>query len=470
MTEGVVKYSVGWAFCMLHAAACRSVVLHCLRSAGKHRSLSVFRRVGGQALFPLAKFVGVCPGSDHAKSMLRVVAYLLGQMPGSFFYLPSTCKQHSTGLVLAPLTVFQQFLCPLFCSVKLLHQGSFYKTYLEGMFLTVRASVVRFDPVLDDVRPDPEDERKNASILEFCFYNRDLHILNSTADEAARHELEKGKRLRDGKRLLRVCQGDWSSNHIYHFSDGQCCRTESEAARCVFEAMMGVIGQSVPVPALNKWTQVHPVVSQFCLGFCCHNVMPRAIQYAHTLSVPECAEDVLEDGPPDEDGIAVGMARDERKAQAKEKAARSKKSLEWALSPNTLPSLLVWLCITLSVMRLHYFLFRDASRLHYDIPGRKHPIFDFTNVHKSRVTHVLATLTSLLVPSSDGHMSGWRVMYDRYGTSWASGSLNAARNCLLLAYGSLWRRMVWLFQRPPWRFAKIFNDSLPMEEGLGSSG
>ncbi len=431
----------------------------------------------GQACFPDSKFVGMCPGSDHAKSMLRVWNYLASELPGSYFWTQGLCKQHATGLCLAPATVFMEFVTSLFCTCKLMHVGSFYKTYLEGLYLACRASTVRFDPVRDDVQPDPEDRKKNETLLEICFYGRDLHALNVDVGQAQEHTALESAKLKAGKRLLDACPGDWSSNHIYHWSNGVCCQTDAEAARCVFESVIQVVGHAVPTPALNKWTQLYPVVAQCCVGFCCHNLMGRAIEYAHTLSIPENAEDIQEapgEEAPDE-GAAVGLPRDERKAIAREKAARSKKSLTWAKDPATLPTLLSWICLSVNVMRLHYFLFRDASKVQYEAPSssvpsaRVHPVFDFTNTNTSRATQVLAQLTALLVPGLSGHSSGWKLLYDRYEAKWPPGIPSMCRRGLLLIYGNVYRRLVWFYSRPPWRLAKIFNEEVPLEEGQGDS-
>ncbi len=62
--------------------------------------------VGWEDVFPQADLVGLCPGSDHAKRVLRVWNFLSTKIPWSTFWLHGTCKQHATGLCLAPATVF----------------------------------------------------------------------------------------------------------------------------------------------------------------------------------------------------------------------------------------------------------------------------------------------------------------------------------------------------------------------------
>ncbi len=387
-------------------------------------------------------------------------------------FVHGLCKQHVTGLVLAPLTVFCKWLCSLFSTVKLMHVGSWYQHYLEGLHLNIRASIVRLESE-HDLPPTQEDYTRNARVLELCYYSKDLHVLNISQSDVEKQEAEMANRLRHGRKLLEVCAGDWRSNHISHWSCG-CCTSDAEAAQCVFQACMPIIGHAIATPALNKWTQVWPAASQFVLGGCLHNLLPRSVEYAHTLTVPLNAFDVEEeDEAPQgqDDGRDVGLPRDERRAQQQEKAARSKKPLEWVTGKSFLPDLLVWLCVARHVMVLHYFLFRDASSMKFVPPEgapeaeRHPPVFDFCNVGRSRASLALSKLSGLLFGGLDGHQDGWGIMYDRYGTEWPASTARLARCGIFLVYGNLWRRLVWYFTRPPWRWAKIANPQLPMEDG-----
>ncbi len=282
----------------------------------------------GQELFPLGALVGVCPGSDHARSMLRTWNYLASQLPDSTFYLHGLCKQHATGLCLAPATVWFGFLCSLFCTIKLLHHGNFYQSYLEGLFLVIRASIVRWEHD-DDIQLDPEHAAHAKRVLELCFYRRDLHALETSESELERQRLEKFQRLEKGRKVLRVCQGDWRSNHIFHWctQEPKCCNNEAEATACVHKSVLDILGHAIPVPALNKWTQVYPAVASLSQGFCLHGLFPRALEFAHTLSVPLNAHDVADDdgGEEDNEAVEVGLPRDARKAISKEISSEQEK-------------------------------------------------------------------------------------------------------------------------------------------------
>ena len=88
------------------------------------------------------------------------------------------------------------------------------QTYLEGLFLVIRASIVRLADE-DILRPDPAERRHAEEVLKLLFNGRELHDHESNEDDALAAELKEAKRLTDGKHLLRVCEGDWSSNHVY---------------------------------------------------------------------------------------------------------------------------------------------------------------------------------------------------------------------------------------------------------------
>ena len=435
------------------------------------------REWGWEECFPLATLRGVCPGSDHAKSMQRVWNYLSTILPPEVLWLQGHCKQHASGLVLAPFIVFVDMLCSLFCIVNLLHTGSFYQHYLEGLHLVIQSSVVRFTDE-DDCEPSEVDAAYSRQVLELCFYGGNLHALSISENEAQQQIADQAAKLRAGRHLLRVCQGDWRANTIFHWSRNGCCSNDAEAAVCVFGAVHSCIGCAVPVPALNKWLQVWPAAAQLGLGGCLHNLLSRAVEYAHTLAIPASAEDIDEDpseGQPGQgnvdhdeaDGAAVGLPRDERKAQQKEKAARAKKSLSWIKHRDTTPKLLVWLCISQHIMRLHFYLFRDASSMEFKSDdGRQPPIFDFADTSRSRASVALSGLMALMFPDLPGQSSsGWGVMFGRHGVDWPSGCADLARKGLMLVMGNLWRRLVWYFRRPPWRWAKIVNPAVPMEEG-----
>ena len=129
-----------------------------------------------------------------------------------------------------------------------------------------------------------------------------------------------------------------------------------EAATEIFEAYVAVLGGVIPTPALNKWTQVFPVMATIGMGCNIHGIMQRSMEYAHAK------ERLPGDTDSDQDeGVAAGVPA-RTQAQARQRRVRSTKSLQWFRDPATSPRLLLWLAIAQQPMRLHYFLFRLYSR------------------------------------------------------------------------------------------------------------
>ena len=419
--------------------------------------------------FPKAQLQAICTGSDHAKAMLKVWKYLESKLPSGTFFIRGLCKQHATGLCIAPVTLLFDLLCPAFCSVKLLHQGHFHSAYMQGIFFTIQRSLVRIVAAdSPDWRPDPADQAHAQCLLEKCYYARDLHAIHSTDEELSAHKEKDARRRAQGGRLLRLCPGNWRKKHIVHWCQPGCCDSFMESVAKVFDSYNEVMSQVIPVPAQNKWTQVWPVMSEVALGMGFHQVMPRAMEYAHTREQPEGAHSDDDAQEARDAGVEVGCPLDERRALNREKQKRSMESLNWFRSPDTYPLLLTWMSIVSSPMRLHYFLFRDStSFLTQGLPTPdmpRPPIFDLVDTVASRPRRALSDLEALLLPSHPRHGDALRLLYDTFGASWPAGMVAKARQGALLVYGNVWRRLVKYFEGYPWRLARMCDVTLPMEE------
>jgi len=374
--------------------------------------------------FPEAQLRALCPGSDHARAMQKVWNYLESRLPEDTFFCRGLCKQHATGLCVAPVTTFFDLLCPAFCSVKLLHQGHFQTNYMQGLYLTIHRSVTCILAVDAPAwRPKPADRDHAERLLECCFYSRDLHAIHASDEEMETHKARDKQRREAGARLISLCPGDWRKQGIIHWCKEGCCASFTESVVKIFDACTAVLSQVIPVPAQNKWTQVFPVMAEIAVGVGFHQVMPRAMEFAHTRVQPGTADSDSEDADPDD--AVVGFLADQRRHQTREKQKRSSKSLAWFRSPTMWPSLLVWLAIVASPMRLHYFLFRDStSFLKQSEPSQdmlRPPIFDFVDTAGSRPRQSLRDLEALLVPTHSGHHEAWRLVYNTFGTSWPPG-------------------------------------------------
>ena len=122
-----------------------------------------------------AKFLAVNFGSDHHKANLRLIDYATHIAPAWLLILPGMCKQHGTGLCLAPVTKEMNILSGAFCIVKQLHQGSFYSDVVQAVFDIVERDLEWIREEDDpDFRPDAEVVASNAKLLELNYYARNL--------------------------------------------------------------------------------------------------------------------------------------------------------------------------------------------------------------------------------------------------------------------------------------------------------
>ena len=175
--------------------------------------------------FPEAQLRALCPGSDHARAMQKVWNYLESRLPEDTFFCRGLCKQHATGLCVAPVTTFFDLLCPAFCSVKLLHQGHFHTNYMQGLYLTIHRSVTCILAVDAPAwRPKPADRDHAERLLECCFYSRDLHAIHASDEEVETHKARDKQRREAGARLISLCPGDWRKKRHHPLVQGGLLR------------------------------------------------------------------------------------------------------------------------------------------------------------------------------------------------------------------------------------------------------
>lgn len=202
-----------------------------------------------------ATWIGLCPGSDHAKACIRLHNFLENSAPEHVLTIRGLCKQHATGLCVQPLCLLYDVICPAFCTVKLMHTWTFYNRF-EASVLSVIARQMDWKPPDSDWRPLPADREHAETLLEQAYYARDLHQATVSAEERRKlMEADKVRRSR-GKKLIRACPGDWRSRRIVHWSRG-CCSNRQEGVHCVFDALKDGLGvwygplySALPRPAL----------------------------------------------------------------------------------------------------------------------------------------------------------------------------------------------------------------------------
>jgi hypothetical protein len=182
-----------------------------------------------------ATYIGFCPGSDHAKSCLRLHNYIENSAPDWVFTIRGLCKQHATGLCVQPLCVYFDLICPAFCAVKMLHSWTFYNRFEAAVFHVV-ATQLDWQPADSAFVPDPADRAYAEALLEQAYYSRNLHECEVELEKQEKLKEEDAKRRQRGERLIRACPGDWRSTKIVHISRG-CCQNSAEGAHCVVDAL-----------------------------------------------------------------------------------------------------------------------------------------------------------------------------------------------------------------------------------------
>ena len=230
----------------------------------------------------------------------------------------------------------------------------------------------------------------------------------------------------------------------------------------VFWAIMDVIGGRIPVPALNKWLQVFPVMTALGFSSGYHRLLPRAIMRARNLDGSR-DDDVVSDISETE---ALG-AGDEQTMQRKFKKKRDMRAVKFLQDAASAASMLMWIVVTAPVMRMHFYFFKHCQTpfgIGARLPDAVPAIFDLCSVVASPVTSVLRSLAGLLDPRYAAHRARWSVLYSTWGEVWPKRQAQAAWEVTLLMIGHVWRRLRHAFLTWPWRLVTVCDQRVPMEE------
>ena len=233
----------------------------------------------------------------------------------------------------------------------------------------------------------------------------------------------------------------------------------------MFWAMMDVIGGRMPVPALNKWLSVYPVMTALAFASSYHVLLPRAIMQARNMTGNRNDDHASDFSESEALGVPENEQRTRRKLQRK-RDIRAAKFLRDAASS---AAMLTWIIVVAPVMRMHYYFF-EHCQTPFDIgessPEKVPPIFNLGSVGASPVSSVLRALSALLNPRRETHRDGWEVLYAVWGEQWPALEAQTAREVTLLMIGHVWRRLRLVFSGWPWRIAVICDERIPMEERL----
>ena len=381
------------------------------------------------------------------------------------------CRNHGVGLCLEPLSTYLDILCPAFCTIKRLHQGSFHNKFLRMLHHVINCKLVYLTPELDPwYRINPEHRRHAEAVLELTYYKRDMHRCYADDEERAALTAEDARRRALGNRLLEILPGDWRSKTIVFWAREEYATvSREEAVNMVYHAFLEINSHIIPVPALNKWLSVLPSVADLARGCCIHSLTAETMLCVAGKS-PLAADH--DSDPEFQEDAAVGIPRDQNAHWRQVNQKRQNKSIDFISDPFTTSRLVLWLLIATKALWLHYVLFRDAKA---GRPAAREPAepdaaraeasatFNLCNPHRSKARQVLRDLSAMLFSQAPGHRSQWDILYNIHGNDWPLAFLRQARVALLLVQGNVWRRLIKEFDSWPWRLVPAVDPREPME-------
>ena len=201
---------------------------------------------------------------------------LFGTLPKHTLGHFQRCLQHQSNLVISPATKELDIICPLFCIVKQIHDGTTLDALVHTMHNLIETKLVWPPPL----PRHPILKEKAETLLECCYYSINRHYWSDTEESLATQKESDSNRRKIGATLLHAFTGDWRSTvpeHHCRLIDGRpCCKNRGEAVAQCQAAIDLLFARRVPVPALNRWTQLGPVVGIVCLLCNLHQMLPDA--------------------------------------------------------------------------------------------------------------------------------------------------------------------------------------------------
>ena len=80
-----------------------------------------------------AKLIGIAPGSDHIAADLKWIADIEQNASDNSVVWPGLCKQHASGLVIAPAVKVLGIASPAFCTCNQLKRDKFLTDLMASM-------------------------------------------------------------------------------------------------------------------------------------------------------------------------------------------------------------------------------------------------------------------------------------------------------------------------------------------------
>ena len=287
------------------------------------------------------------------------------------------------------------------------------------------------DLVIVSQPPDATCLQRSMELLELAFYT---HIaIGGEGDEA-----ELDARRRDGDTLLIFFNGDWHSwPPVHHCQGPSCCSSREAAVKKGVQAYMLLLRRRVPIPALNRWLQVFPVVTLFLVLMSVHNLFSRAELIVAGLDDAKQPAEPDSDSDPD---TRVGAPAD-NKEHRRQARRRERRLREWAAAEDSCACLLIWTCVVSHLMTLHYYLFKCGALHGRDANGLS-ALFNLCSMKKSKAVELLRTMERCMDPANPEHKFVFGCALTMFGASatWPARLLRKAVVTVHLACGGLFRR------------------------------
>lgn len=214
--------------------------------------------------------------------------------------------------------------------------------------------------------------------------------------------------------------------------------------------------RAVPVPAANKWTTLHPCISQIALMLTFCGLVPRALNSMLPARgfVAEKVSDLSDDAQ-------LGAPKDEAKHFRKLRSKRRNRCFQFLLSEGAACELLLWMTITSHVLRVHYHLFNTATWWSQRRDGGA-GLFEFLDDARNPAARAVGRASALLFEDVL-----WDPLCSLVGAesgTWPAWVRQQARVLSLMAAGILWRHLVHDLRRFPFNLAPLADINRPVEQ------
>lgn len=374
---------------------------------------------------------------DSVSANRLAMRHLQNILPASCPILVSFCLQHQAALALRRTTTSMGFVGSLYSTVMILHSG----THLRALEISVGQLLDQKLEVLVGVEPRGEDVARFDALLEACY------------TDAA--EAKRSLRRKEGDELKVMFSGDIRRARILHHCAGAtCCTDRAHSVHRATSAFMAPLNRRLPIPSLNRWLTLQPLICVFLVIMRLHNILARAEAQVVGTVVRAPSAPVEQD--PD---IQAEHPEDEYRNQQRRRKARMQSFLSHS---ETVPKLTIWVSLARGVMDLHFVLFKRGA-----LVGRhatdESALFQLCHKPGNPVATAICDLSTCFIAGSAG-AAIWKMAVTLMGdpSFWNARLLQLAvtsRNCLL---GNLWRRFVVRLRSWPWRLAYIVDTTVPM--------